>query len=153
MLSAGRKERGMKDQAAKNCGFSRFSLFFLLLAVFGIGCGGKSQVVDCTPLDLGISPQTATADHAAAAPGNQVSFIAFNGLRPGCPPTPGPIRTDLKWSVSDTVNTKIGNTLNVDYGVATCINATPSAVTVTATGTNGAGTGTLISGSATLTCK
>jgi len=153
MLSAGRKERRINDEAAKNYGLSHFSLFFLLLVIFGIGCGGKSQVVDCTPLDLGISPQTATADHAAAAPGNQVSFIAFDGLRPGCPPTPGPIRTDLKWSVSDTVNTKIGNTLNVDYGVATCINATPSPVTVTATGTNGAGTGALISGSATLTCK
>jgi hypothetical protein len=119
----------MNDQAAKSYGLSHFSLFFLLLVVFGIGCGGKSQVVDCTPLDLGVSPQTATADHAAAAPGNQVSFIGFDGLRPGCPPTPGPIRTDLKWSVSDTVNTKIGNTLNVDYGVATCINATPSPVT------------------------
>ena len=126
-------------------------LFPLLLVIVSAGCGGKSQVVDCTPLDLAVSPQTATADHAAAAPGNQISFIAFDGLRPGCPPTPGPIRTDLKWSVSDTVNTKIGNTLNVDYGVATCINATPSPVTVTATGTNRLGS--TITGAATLACK
>jgi hypothetical protein len=150
MLSAARKERRMNDRVAKNAGACQFSFLFLLLIIFCIGCGGKSQV-DCTPLDLAVSPQTATADHAAAAPGNQISFIAFDGLRPGCPPTPGPIRTDLKWSVSDTVNTKIGNTLNVDYGVATCINATPSPVTVTATGTNGLGT--TIMGTATLTCK
>jgi hypothetical protein len=140
----------MNERFAKNYRAGQPSLLFLLLAIFCIGCGGKSQV-DCTPLDLGVSPQTATADHAAAPPGNQASFIAFNGLRPGCPPTPGPIRTDVKWSVSDTVNTKIGNTLNVDYGVATCINATPSPVTVTATGTNGLGA--TITGTATLACK
>ena len=141
----------MNDSRAANHGASRTSFLLpLLLVIFCIGCGGKSRV-DCTPLDLSVAPQTATADHAAAAPGNQISFIAFDGLRPGCPPTPGPIRTDLKWSVSDTVNTKIGNTLNVDYGVATCINATPSPVTVTATGTNGLGA--TIRGTATLACK
>jgi hypothetical protein len=69
----------------------RGSLLLMPLLLAMAGCGGKSQV-DCTPLDLSVTPQTATADHAAAAPGDQISFIAFNGLRPGCPPTPGPIR-------------------------------------------------------------
>jgi hypothetical protein len=140
----------MNDRAPRNYRLTQFFLVFLLLAIFAVGCGGTAKV-DCTPLALGVSPQSGSADHAAAAPGNQVSYVAANATRPGCIPQPGPLRTDLKWSVSDTVNTKIGNTLNVDYGVATCINATPAPVTVSASGTNGAG-GT-ITGTATLTCK
>ncbi|HEY7403713.1 MAG TPA: hypothetical protein VIB39_09340 [Candidatus Angelobacter sp.] len=49
------------------------------------------------------------------------------------------------------MNTKIGNTPNVDNGLATCINATPAPVTVTATGTNSQGS--TITGTATLTCQ
>ena len=127
-------------------------LFFLLLllVLVSAGCGGTSH--DCTVArGLDVAPQSATADHAAAPPGNKVSFVGADSVVPGCIPTPGPIRFDLKWSVSDTVNTTIGNTSNVDYGVATCINATPAPVTVTATGTNRLGS--TITGTATLTCK
>jgi len=130
----------------------KLSVLLLLLVIVIAGCGGKTQMhVDCTPLSLDVAPQSATADHAAAAPGNKITYVASDSVRPGCIPTPGPIRTDLKWSVSDTVNTKIGNTPNVDYGVATCINATPSPVTVTAAGPNGVGT--TITGTGTLACK
>ena len=129
-------------------------LFFLplLLVLASTGCGGKSSSVDCSvALSLDVAPQSATADHAAAPPGNKASFVGANSVVPGCIPTPGPIRLDLKWSVSDTVNTSIGNTPNLDYGVATCINATPAPVTVTATGTNKLGA--TITGTATLACK
>jgi hypothetical protein len=123
----------------------------LLLAIVSAGCGGKTQV-DCTvALGLDVAPQSATADHTLAPPGNKSSFVAADSVRPGCIPTPGPIRLDLKWSASDTVNTTIGNTPNVDYGVATCINATPAPVTVTATGTNRLGA--TITGTASLSCK
>ncbi|HET9839504.1 MAG TPA: hypothetical protein VFR84_14830 [Candidatus Angelobacter sp.] len=128
-------------------------LFFLPLPLVlaSAGCGGKSKP-DCTiALALSVAPQSATADHAAAPPGNKVSFVGADSVVPGCIPTPGPLRLDLKWSVSDTVNTSIGNTPNVDYGVATCINATPAPVTVTATGTNRLGS--TITGTATLACK
>jgi hypothetical protein len=87
----------------------------------------------------------------AAAPGNRISFFGSDVLPNGCIPQPGPFRTDLKWSVSDTANVSIGNTPNVDYGVATCINATPSPATVTATGPNRLGA--TMTGSSTLTCK
>jgi len=129
----------------------KLSVLLLLLVIVIAGCGGKTKPVDCTPVSLDVAPQSATADHAAAAPGNKISYVASNSVRPGCIPTPGPIRTDLKWSVSDAVNTTIGNTPNVDYGVATCINATPSPVTVTAAGPNGVGT--TITGTGTLACK
>lgn len=127
------------------------SVLLPVLVVAIAGCGGKSQVNCGVALQLGVIPQSATADHAAAAPGNQVSFVAADIPPAGCPPTPGPLRNDVKWSVSDTVNTKIGNTLNVDYGVATCINATPSPVVVTASGPNSLGA--TITGTGTLACK
>jgi hypothetical protein len=126
----------------------------LLLVFMNAGCGGNSSSsqIDCTvALGLDVIPQSGTADHTLAPPGNKVNFFGADSTRPGCPPVPGPIRLDLKWTVSDTVNTKIGNTANVDYGVATCINATPAPVTVTATGTNRLGT--TITGTGTLTCK
>ena len=130
----------------------KLSVLLLSLVIAIAGCGGKTQMhVDCTPLSLDVAPQSATADHAAAAPGNKISYVASNSIRPGCIPTPGPLRTDLKWSVSDTVNTTIGNTPNVDYGVATCINATPAPVTVTAAGPGSMGT--TITGTGTLACK
>ncbi|MGZ4900906.1 MAG: hypothetical protein ACXV8X_14710 [Candidatus Angelobacter sp.] len=126
-------------------------LLALLLIVLSAGCGGHSQP-DCSlAVALAVAPPTATADHLAAAPGNKISFVASDVSPAGCIPTPGPLRLDLKWSVSDPANVSIGNTQNVDYGVATCINATPAPVTVTATGTNK--NGATITGTATLACK
>lgn len=125
--------------------------FVALLTMAIVGCGGHSQPNCGVAVSLFVAPASATADHTAAAPGNKVSYVGGDTPPPGCPPTPGPLRLDLKWSVSDPANTTIGNTPNVDYGIATCINATPSPVTVTATGANSQGT--TITGTATLTCK
>src|SRR5215467_225376 len=108
----------------------------LLVSLCCTGCGGHSQP-DCSlATSLDVIPQTGTADHLAAPPGNKVSFFGTNSTVPGCIPTPGPLRLDLHWSVSDSTNVTIGNTANVDYGVATCVHATVSPATVTATGTN-----------------
>jgi hypothetical protein len=139
---------------------SLFSLPFIFLAgmvvIAGLaGCGGHSTP-DCTVTALNLGPAAGTADHLAASPGNQVQFSGFdalNTLPSGCL-TVGitqAMRTDLKWTVSDPVNVTIGNTLNVDYGRATCVNATAGPVTVTASGPNAKGT--TITGTATLTCK
>ena len=141
----------MHDQASmKHPSCTPWSLL-LLLVIACAGCGGHSQPDCSVAVALGVLPNNGTADHAAASPGNKVSFFGSDVLPNGCIPTPGPLRQDLKWSVSDTTNTTIGNTLNVDYGVATCINSTPAPVTVTATGTNRLGA--MISGMATLACK
>jgi hypothetical protein len=122
-----------------------------LLSICSTGCGGHSQPDCSVVLALTVAPQTATADHLAASPGNKVSFVGSNSVVPGCIPTPVPLRLDLHWSVSDSANVTIGNTANVDYGVATCVHATPSPATVTATGTNRLGA--TISGTAALTCN
>jgi len=133
----------------------RFSLSFLLpllLMALSAGCGGHSTPADCSvAVALSVAPSTATADHLAAPPGNKISFVASDQPPAGCPPTPGPIRLDLQWSVSDPANVTIGNTQNVDYGVATCTHATPAPVTITATGANTRGA--TIMGTATLTCR
>jgi hypothetical protein len=124
---------------------------FGLVILGGTGCGGHSQPNCAVAPGLGVIPSAATADHVAASPGNQFLFVSADAIPQGCPPTPGPIRSDLKWSVSDTTNAKIGNTQNVDYGLATCINAASAPITVTATGTNTQGT--TITGTGALTCK
>lgn len=126
-------------------------LIAVLLLITNVGCGGNSQPNCSVAVGLFVAPPTAVANHAAAAPGNKISFVGGDNPPPGCPPTPGPIRLDLKWSVSDSVNTTIGNTANVDYGVATCINTTPAPVTVTATGTNSQGA--TITGTAIFACQ
>jgi hypothetical protein len=130
--------------------FRELLLVIVVLIVFITGCG--SSKVDCTvAVALGVAPLTAGADHLASAPGNQVSYVAIDLVPDSCTPLPGPPRMDLKWSVSDPVNVTIGNTQGVDYGVATCKNATAGPVTVTAAGTNRLGAP--ITGTATLTCK
>ena len=129
----------------------RFFLPLLCWAVVSVGCGGTAPPDCSNAVSLGILPTSATADHLAAPPGNKVSFLGFDVLPQGCPPTPGPIRQDLHWTVSDTANVTIGNTVNVDNGVATCVNAAPGTVTVTAIGPNQRGA--TISGTAALTCR
>lgn len=128
-----------------------------LTAIAGLaGCGGRTSVDCTTATALSISPASATADHAAAAPGDQMVFVGFDDLSTR-PPACGPVnilqaqRQDLKWTVSDPANVTIGNTLNVDYGKATCVNATAAPVTVTASGLNTKGA--TITGTSTLSCK
>jgi len=138
-----------------------FSIPFIFLTTMAMlaaltGCGGHSSTPDCTVNSFNISPATATADHLAAPPGNQVQFFGFdaiNTLPPGCSTVAvtQAARIDLKWVVSDPVNVAIGNTQGVDYGLATCNNATAGAVTITATGPNARNA--TIAGTATLTCK
>jgi hypothetical protein len=124
----------------------------LIISAMLTGCGGSP---DCTVTALSITPPTATANHVAAPPGNKVLFIGTDNnttLPSGCSVADVVvIRTDLKWTASDPVNVTIGNTQGVDYGVATCNNATSGPVTITATGPNSKNA--TISGTASLTCN
>lgn len=82
-------------------------------------------------------------------------FLAFQtSASNGCAFTAAQLQTAL-WSVSDTVNASISNShdqSNTNYGRATCINAAPSPITVTAAVPSG-NSNTAISANATLTCK
>ncbi|SRR5579859_1734290 len=134
--------------------FSRHSLIAsimgLLLPAALIGCGGKSAII-CTINSISVSPATATVNHLAAPPGNTQQFSAFQASAPsGCSFQLSNLRT-ATWSVSDPVNVSISNVQDNTYGVATCKNATPGAVTVTATVP--AGNGTNVTSTASLTCN
>jgi len=131
----------------------RFDLLFVLLLTITLnwGCGGVAPPDCSVAAGLAVAPQSASADHLAAPPGNQISFVGSDTPPPSCPPTPGAPRQDLTWSVSDPGHVTIGNTKGVDYGVATCKIATSAVVTVTATGSNKLDMS--ITGNASLTCK
>jgi len=100
-----------------------------------------------------VSPNTATADHTAAQPGNQQQFVAFNSfpIKRGCPAITAAILNNVTWSTSDPGNVSISNTQGPTCGVATCINSVSSAVTITAAQPRQGGS--TFTGTASLTCK
>ena len=125
----------------------------LLVLSAAIGCAGVGSN-QCFITAIKVSPQTATVDHTATPPGNSQVFDAFQtGAPSGCGFTQANLQTAV-WSVSDTVNASISNShdqSNLNYGRATCINAAPSPVMVTATVPSGNGSN--VTATATLTCK
>ena len=110
-------------------------------------CGGRTTVSGSScPITPFVVPSTATANHMAAPPGNEVQFsTSFKVNGPGICPL---IVTAGSWTTSDAVNTSISNQ-PATQGLATCLNATPSPATIGYTGE--------ISGQpftpATLTCE
>jgi len=104
----------------------------ILLSIVLAGCGGNTSS-GCRILSLNVSPNASAVNHNAAAPGNTQQFDAFAGsTTPNCAVAQSNLTT-VTWSVSDPVNTTIGTTPGLSYGVATCKAATSGAVTVTAT--------------------
>jgi hypothetical protein len=122
----------------------RASAFFLFLLgeIFLAGCGGSSNPCIVT---ANVMPATATADHAAAAPGNQVQFMRTSTSKGNCLPQPDPVGT---WSTSDPVNTSL-SLITVNTVTVTCVNATPSPATISNSGTVNGQSFT----PATLTCR
>ncbi len=121
-----------------------------LVLIGAFGCG---DAADCGPVGVSVSPNTATADHTAAQPGNQQQFVAFNSfpIKRGCPAITAAILNNVTWSTSDPGNVSISNTQGPTCGVATCINSVSSAVTITAAQPRQGGS--TFTGTASLTCK
>ena len=92
----------------------------LLCALIPAICAASTDT--CT-VNAAIVPQSATADHSAAAPGNQVQFSLTSTVKGNCPLRPD--RAGV-WSTSDLVNTAVSS-----QGLATCRNATPTPATIT----------------------
>ena len=66
--------------------------------------------------------------------------------------------TNVTWSVSDTANASIGNTMTGNpqadnFGLATCLHSSATPITVTATLPSSANSGHTAMGNATLSCK
>jgi len=106
------------------------------------GCGVSS---DRCMVTTAIAPVNATADHNAAAPGNEVQYSLSSTVKGNCPLIPDFFGV---WSTSDPVNTTISNEASTQ-GLATCLNATPTPATISNSG--------MITGkgypSVTLVCK
>src|ERR1700674_5748094 len=100
----------------------------LLSALIATCCGTSS---DTCVITTGIAPQNATADHSAAAPGNEVQFSLSSSVKGNCPLSPDLVGV---WSTTDPVNTTISNQAPTQ-GLATCLNATPTPATISNSGT------------------
>jgi hypothetical protein len=97
----------------------------LLLGLCGLmaTCGGASDTCSIT---TAITPPSAMADHNAPAPANQVQFVLSSTVKGNCPMVPDRLGV---WSTSDSVNTTISNQAPTQ-GLATCVNATATPVTI-----------------------
>ena len=60
-----------------------------------VGCGGSN----CQIVWLNVTPQTAAANHTAAAPSNSQTFIAVDQFNGACQLTAGLINSN--WTASD----------------------------------------------------
>jgi hypothetical protein len=129
---------------------------FIVIAVSGLlaSCGGGTAATHCSIKAIRVSPDSATVDHNAAAPGNSVQFLAFQTASDeGCAFAQSNL-LNVTWSLSDPVNATISNSHdqgNANFGRATCVNASPAPITVMATAPSGAGSN--VSASATLKCN
>jgi hypothetical protein len=99
------------------------ALFLIACAVLS-ACGIARG--ECT-IHSAIVPTNATADHSAKPPGNEARFSLSSTVEGNCPMIPD---RKGKWSTSDPENTMIGS-----QGVATCVNATATPVTILNSGT------------------
>jgi hypothetical protein len=129
-----------------------------LLALAGVcallsGCAVGGNGSECAlGYDFSTSPASATADHAAAPPGNQQQFTS--GLAPtapaGCPVPQWVARVDPAWSSSDPIDIQISSADDATNGTAVCLGPTDGAATLTATFVYASQT---LTSKSTLTCK
>ena len=116
------------------------SLFLLcVLSSLLLSCGGNST--NCSVQGIVVNPANGLADHMALAPGNQVQFHAVPQVQAGC--VENGMLPVLNWSTADPNDIVIGPST----GLATCVNSTLQAETITAALPDGS-----VKGNATLTC-
>ncbi len=128
----------------------RLTLFLLLIATASaVACGNS----DCHLTAINVSPSSATADHSAAAPGNQAQFAANGEFSANCVQLACVnCLQGVTWSVSDPANVSLTPVTGQSVVVATCIANTSGSVTVTATAPVAAGSNDTVVGTASLTC-
>ena len=108
--------------------------------------GSSGDPTTCT-IVAGVNPPAATADHALAAPANQVQFTASSTVTGNCPLTPDTLGT---WATSDTNDITLSpNPQSPLQVTATCRAATATPATISYSGTVRGRAYT----SATLSCK
>ena len=130
------------------CGFCAS----VLLA--GCAASGSTGQTCTNGLLLKLTPMDATADHAQAAPANQVKFAASvypTASPPGCAVPQWVFLATPQWTSTDAKDIQIDSSANAQTnGLATCVGATDGPATLTASFTF---SNTLLTQTASLTCK
>lgn len=120
----------------------------------GCAAGGdpSSKQQPFCVLALSVSPQSGSADHMAAAPGNQVKFgAAYGPTEQSSCKLPTVLVTNATWTSSDPVDVQVSSAPGDPNGLATCLSATSAPLTVTASYTpTGAAA---VSGTAAISCR
>lgn len=127
---------------------NRLEIAVLLLACLLLaGCGSSSGSNCPAIIAMLVTPASATAEHSAAPPGNQVLFSSTApSAGKGCSVNDELVSTP-EWTSSDPADVQFSSTVN---GLATCLNATSAPVTVTVTAIYGIQHG---EGTAQLACQ
>jgi hypothetical protein len=131
----------------------------LLGAVSLSGCGATNPGNGCIEGGTFLaSPTSGTANHALAPPGDQVQFMVTSApyivSGKDCALPQIVARVYAAWTSSDPTDVTVSSAGDSTNGLATCVNATPTPVTLTATGTSPfSGFGPLQLQTVSLTCK
>ena len=108
-------------------------LFAILSAL--CGCSGNPSVSCNLSTVISVAPTSATVDHAAAPPGNQVQFVGY--ARPTAPPgcaIPAWVAIAYAtWSNPDPTDIEISSADDSTNGTAVCKTPTDGSVTLTGT--------------------
>jgi hypothetical protein len=119
------------------------------------GCGGESATQKCElTIVTTVAPASATANHSAAPPGNQVQFVETDAptAPAGCAVPAWIVRDFPAWSNPDPIDITISSADDATNGAAVCKGATAGAVTLTSTMNPGNGNAP-VTRSVQLTCE
>lgn len=120
------------------------------------GCGGRSTMgATCSNgVEIIVSPTSATANHTAAPPANQIQFVGVahpTASPPGCPVPQWVALSFATWSNPNPGAIQISSANNSTNGTAVCLASTNGAVTLTGTFTQVVSTP--VTESVQLTCE
>ncbi len=117
--------------------FIRAGLLVVAFAAAAVvcGCGGNSQISCVGSVEIAVSPTSATVNHAAAPPANQIQFIGIGQptAPPGCPVPEWVAIVYGTWSNPDPTDITISSANDSTNGTAVCNAPTNGAVTLTGT--------------------
>jgi hypothetical protein len=106
---------------------------------------------------MNVGPAVATADHTAAAPGNEQQFKAVQGYSlSGTPSCETPALQALAyptWTNPDPLDINISSGNGPGNGLTVCKDATSGPVTLTATSPDAFSAGNTLTSTVQLTCK
>jgi hypothetical protein len=107
----------------------------LCLVSITCGCAGNPTISCKGSVVISVNPPSATLNHSAAPPGNQVQFVATAAptAPPGCPVPQWIAIVYGTWTNPDPTDIQISSTSDSTNGTAVCKATTNGPVTLTGT--------------------